>query len=210
MILQEEFKKNNYTDILKNDIAAQYDIDLEDIFELDQVPKELLGIFISEQRDDLFFLLNGDITEINFLCDQWDDRIRIFTLLNGNSESFQKLKYNIVQLVIYTEDCMDKNREANLMISRKIIIKGKRNDKGQIEIDDEEAIELPFHMISPESYGPDVEKTNKLEHLLPDNKDLMRVLERERKKGNRIKQDDEYKKIFEKKDFDVIKEWLEG
>ena len=28
---------------------------MEDIFDLDEKPEELLGIFISEQKDDLFF-----------------------------------------------------------------------------------------------------------------------------------------------------------
>lgn len=45
-----------------------YGINLEDLFDLDQKPEELLCIFISEQRDDLFFLLDGDLMEINTLC----------------------------------------------------------------------------------------------------------------------------------------------
>ena len=69
MILQEEFRKNGYTDILKGDVASEYGINMEDIFDLDEKPEELLGIFISEQKDDLFFLLDGDSMEINSLCD---------------------------------------------------------------------------------------------------------------------------------------------
>ena len=34
MILQEEFKKSGYKDILVGDTASEYEIDLEDIFEL--------------------------------------------------------------------------------------------------------------------------------------------------------------------------------
>lgn len=55
MILQEEFKKSGYKDILVGDTASEYEIDLEDIFELNHKPEELLSIFISEQRDELFF-----------------------------------------------------------------------------------------------------------------------------------------------------------
>ena len=77
MILQDEFKNNGYKDVLVGEIASEYEINLEDIFELHQKPEELLGIFISEQRDDLFFLLDGDLMEINSLCDCWDDRIAI-------------------------------------------------------------------------------------------------------------------------------------
>lgn len=58
MILQEEFKKSGYKDLLVGDIACEYEINLEDIFDLDQKPEELLSIFISDQRDELFFLLN--------------------------------------------------------------------------------------------------------------------------------------------------------
>ena len=68
MILQEEFRKNGYKDILVEDSASEFEIDLEDIFDLNQKPEELLSIFISEQRDELFFLLNGDLKEINALC----------------------------------------------------------------------------------------------------------------------------------------------
>ena len=104
MILQEEFRKNGYKDILVEDSASEFEIDLEDIFDLNQKPEELLSIFISEQRDELFFLLNGDLKEINALCNEWDDRIRVFTIINGRSEAIHKLKYNIVQLIVYSGD----------------------------------------------------------------------------------------------------------
>lgn len=34
MILQEEFKKSGYKDLLVGDIACEYEINLEDIFDL--------------------------------------------------------------------------------------------------------------------------------------------------------------------------------
>lgn len=91
MILQEEFKKSGYKDILVGNIASEYRINLEDLFDLDQKPEELLCIFISKQRDDLFFLLDGDLMEINTLCDRWDDRIRVFMIINGKAEMIHKL-----------------------------------------------------------------------------------------------------------------------
>lgn len=96
MILQEEFKKNGYKDILVGDNASKCDIDLGDIFDQDQKPEELLSIFISNQKDELFFLLDGNLTKIDTLCDYWDDCIRVFTIINGKSETIHKLKYNIV------------------------------------------------------------------------------------------------------------------
>ena len=186
MILQEEFKKSGYKDILVGDTASEYEIDLEDIFELNHKPEELLSIFISEQRDELFFLLDGDLEEIDSLCDCWDDRIRVFTIINGKSKALHKLKYNIVQLIVYSEDTPDKSREGNLLISRKIIIKGDMADKEQIVIDDDEVIELPFHMIPVDAFAPDEEQMKQLSQLLPENEDLLELLEKKRKKIYRL------------------------
>ncbi len=168
MILQEEFKKSGYINILVGDIASEYEINLEDIFDLDQKPEELLSIFISNQRDELFFLLDGDLVGIDSLCDYWDDRIRVFMIINGKSKAIHKLKYNIVQLIVYSEGTPDKSREGNLLISRKIIIKGDMTDKDRIVIDDSEVIELPFHMIPTDAFAPDVEQMKRLSQLLPE------------------------------------------
>ena len=210
MILQEEFKKSGYKDILVGDTASEYEIDLEDIFELNQKPEELLSIFISEQRDELFFLLDGDLEEIDSLCDYWDDRIRVFTIINGKSKVIHKLKYNIVQLIVYSGDTPDKSREGNLLISRKIIIKGDMADKEQIVIDDEEVIELPFHMIPADAFAPDEEQMKQLSQLLPENEDLLALLEKKRKKVNRKEKEGVLDKYFEVQDYEKIKEWLEG
>ncbi len=209
MILQEEFKKSGYKDILVGDIASEYEIDLEDIFELNHKPEELLSIFISEQRDELFFLLDGDLEEIDSLCDCWDDRIRVFTIINGKSKALHKLKYNIVQLIVYSEDTPDKSREGNLLISRKIIIKGDMADKEQIVIDDDEVIELPFHMIPVDAFAPDEERMKQLSQLLPENENLLELLEKKRKKVNRKEKEGVLDKSFEVQDYEKIKEWLE-
>ena len=209
MILQEEFKKSGYKDILVGDTASEYEIDLEDIFELNHKPEELLSIFISEQRDELFFLLDGDLEEIDSLYDCWDDRIRVFTIINGKSKALHKLKYNIVQLIVYSEDTPDKSREGNLLISRKIIIKGDMADKEQIVIDDDEVIELPFHMIPVDAFAPDEEQMKQLSQLLPENEDLLELLEKKRKKVNRKEKEGVLDKSFEVQDYEKIKEWLE-
>lgn len=61
--------------------------------------------------------------EINYLCDSWDDRIRVFTIINRNSKAIHKLMYNIVQLIVYSGNTPDKSREGNLLISRKSLLK---------------------------------------------------------------------------------------
>ena len=208
MILQEEFKKSGYKDLLVGDIACEYEINLEDIFDLDQKPEELLSIFISEQRDELFFLLNGDLAEIDSLCDVWDDRIRVFTIINGKSKAIHKLKYNIVQLIVYSEGIPDRSQEGNLLISRKIIIKGDMTDKDRIAIDDEEVIELPFHMIPTDAFAPDVEQMKRLSQLLPEDEGLLALMEKKRKKVNRNKKEGVLDKSFGEQDYEMIKGWL--
>ena len=208
MILQEEFKINGYKDLLVGDIASKYEINLEDIFDLDQKPKELLSIFISEQRDELFFLLNGDLAEIDSLCDVWDDRIRVFTIINGKSEAIHKLKYNIVQLIVYSEGIPDRSPEGNLLISRKIIIKGDMTDKDGIVIDDDEVIELPFHMIPTDAFAPDVEQMKRLSQLLPEDEGLLALMEKKRKKVNRNEKEGVLDKSFGEQDYEMIKGWL--
>lgn len=208
MILQEEFKKNGYKDLLVGDTVSEYEIDLEDIFDQNQKPEELLSIFISYQKDELFFLLDGDLKEINSLCDYWDDRIRVFTILNGKSKAIHKLKYNIVQLIVYSGDTPDKNREGNLLISRKIIIKGDMTDKEQIVIDDDEVIELPFHMIPTDEFASDEEQMKRLSQLLPEDEDLLALMEKQQKRVNRKEKEGVLDKSFKVQDYEKIKGWL--
>lgn len=208
MILQDEFKNNGYRDILVGEIASEYEINLEDIFELNQKPEELLGIFISEQRDDLFFLLDGDLMEINSLCDRWDDRIRVFMIMNGKSKEIHKLKYNIVQLIVYSKEIQDKSREGNLLISRKILIKGDMTDRNQIVIDDDEVIELPFHMIPINAFAPDMEQTKRLSQLLPEDEGLLALMGKKQKKVNRKEREGVLDKSLKVQDYEQIKEWL--
>ena len=208
MILQEEFKKSGYKDILVGNMASEYGINLEDLFDLDQKPEELLCIFISEQRDELFFLLDGDLMEINTLCDRWDDRIRVFMIINGKAKAIHKLKYNIVQLIVYSKENLDKSREGNLLISRKILIKGDMTDKNQIVIDDDEVIELPFHMIPTDAFAPDVEQMKRLSQLLPKDEGLLALMEKKRKRVNRKEREGVLDKSFEVQDYEQIKEWL--
>lgn len=208
MILQKEFNESGYKDILVGKIASEYGIDLADIFELDQKPEELLSIFISEQRDELFFILDGDLMEINYLCDSWDDRIRVFTIINRNSKVIHKLMYNIVQLIVYSGDTPDKSREGNLLISRKIIIKGDMTKKNQIIIDDDEVIELPFHMIPVDTFAPDAGQMAQLSQLLPKDESLLELMEKKQKKVNRKVKDGVLDKSFEVQDYEKIREWL--
>lgn len=208
MILQEEFKKNGYKDILVGDIACEYKINLEDIFDLDHKPETLLSIFISDQRDELFFLLDGDLKKIDSLCDYWDDQIRVFAIINGKSKAIHNLMYNIVQLIVYSEGIPDRSRESDLLISRKIILKGDMKNKDRIVIDDSEAIELPFHMIPTDAFEPDEEQMIRLSQLLPEDEGLLALMEKERKRVSRNRKENVLDKSFGEQDYEKIKGWL--
>ena len=209
MILQDEFKSNGYLNLL--DIANIIDdeINLEDLFDIDDKPVELLGIYISQNRDELFFVLDGNIMDINELCDTWDDRIRVFAIINGKNTDIHRLKYNIVQLIICSDDNPDKNREGNLLVSRKIILKGNMSDRNKIILDDDEAIELPFHMIPIKDFLPDEEQIGLLRRLLPEDESVFSLLKRQHKKAKRKEHEGIIDKSFSVQDFEKIKEWLE-
>lgn len=209
MILQDEFKSNGYLNLLDSANIIDDEINLEDLFDIDDKPVELLGIYISQNRDELFFVLDGNIMDINELCDTWDDRIRVFAIINGKNTDIHRLKYNIVQLIICSDDNSDKNREGNLLVSRKIILKGNMSDRNKIILDDDEAIELPFHMIPIKDFLPDEEQIGLLRRLLPEDESVFSLLKRQHKKAKRKEHEGIIDKSFSVQDFEKIKEWLE-
>ena len=209
MILQDEFKSNGYLNLLDSANIIDDEINLEDLFDIDDKPVELLGIYISQNRDELFFVLDGNIMDINELCDTWDDRIRVFAIINGKNTDIHRLKYNIVQLIICSDDNPDKNREGNLLVSRKIILKGNMSDRNKIILDDDEAIELPFHMIPIKDFLPDEEQIGLLRRLVPEDESVFSLLKRQHKKAKRKEHEGIIDKSFSVQDFEKIKEWLE-
>lgn len=208
--LQEEFENSNYIDLLELKDTNDYGINLECFFDKDKRPEELLNIYIhKDYKDELFIVLNGCLNDISELCESWDNKIRVFTIISGEEQAVKKLKYNIVQLVISDNDAPDRKCEGNLLVSRKIIIKGKVEDKNKIFVDDNETIELPFHMIPLDVFSPDEVKVEKLRSLLPNNNTISELLEKENKKEQKTKKDDILKKNLKKEDFEKIKRWLE-
>lgn len=209
MVLQREFQNSGYRDILSDSIASEYGIHMEDLFDTKQPPEELVAIYISEQRDELFIVLLADAVDINALCDRWDKHIQVFTMINAQSAAVEKLKYNIVQLIVYSGNSPDKSKETNLMISRKIMIRGNLENKNCISIDDNEVIELPFHMIPGKDFQPDQNMTKQLKELLPEDETLMALLESKIKKVNKADRNGTLAKTFSNREFELIKEWLE-
>ena len=217
MILQEEFEKNGYIDLITiSNTPSEYEIDLEALFETGQKPKELLHIYMSETKDDLFLILDGSMNNndlqdssrsINSLCKSWDERIRVFTIIEA--KKIYRLKYNIVQLIICSRDMSNRSIEGDLLISRKIIIKGDLSDRNHIVIDDDDAIELPFYMISEKEFEPDGEKIRHLNRLLPEDENCMKLMEKEHYQPNRNNKSNIQVKSFQEDEFKMIKEWLD-
>lgn len=205
--LQDEFRTHAYRNLLDESVASEYGIDLKSLY--DVKPDELLNIFISSQGDELFFLLNGDSVKIDDLCDEWDNRIRVFTILNGNNAAFKRMKYNIVQLIVYSKGDPDRSREANLMITRKIIIQCNLSNKDRIMISKDSAIELPFYMVRSDAFAPDATQTQRLHDLLPSDNDLLSILRTPMERVNRKTGADVQPKYYQDPDFEKIKEWLE-
>ena len=214
--LQDEFRNNQYTDLLleyapdrQDALACEYGFYLRDLFGPDEERSELLGIFLSDRRDDLFLLLNGDALEPDALCTKWDNRIRTFTIMNGRSEAVKKLKYNIVQLIVLSNTKPKTRQEGNLQMSRKIILEGDPKDPTRVLIKKEDVIELPFHMIPPGSFSVDPVLQQSLRELLPKNDDLFRSMTEEKKKVSKKNNGSELPKSLDTEEFKKIGEWLE-
>lgn len=81
--------------------------------------------------------------------------------------------------------------------------------KNQIIIDDDEVIELPFHMIPVDAFAPDAEQMEQLSQLLPKDESLLELMEKKQKKVNRKEKEGVLDKSFEVQDYEKIREWLE-
>ena len=82
-------------------------------------------------------------------------------------------------------------------------------DENQIEINDDEAIELPFHMISTDEFVPDKGQVNRLRQLIPEEKNLLELMEKKRIKTIKKERNGVFDKTFKVQEYEMIKEWLE-
>ena len=56
-------------------------------------------------------------------------------------------------------------------------------------IDDEEAIELPSHMIPVDAFAPDEEQENWLNQLIPDETELLEITKKKMVRKNKVERD---------------------
>ncbi len=203
MNLQEEFLKYGYKDILTQKDVSGFGVNLKPVIDFEHKPEELIAIYISEDKDELFFLLNGIAYKTDYLCGKWDDLIRVLSIVNRKSDSYSRMKYNVIQLIICSNDS-NKSKASDLSVSRKIFINGDIDDNNGIDIDENEEVELPFYDIDSDKIILDVDKVNRLRKLLPEDTELLSLMRNEYQTNGRIT---DY--VFTEPEFEQIKEWIE-
>lgn len=65
-------------------------------------------------------------------------------------------------------------------------------------------------MIPADAFAPDAEQMKQLSQLLPEDEELLAIMENKRKRVNRNKKEGVLDKSFGEQDFEKIKEWLKG
>ena len=80
------------------------------------------------------------------------------------------------------------------------------SDRNKIILDDDEAIELPFHMIPIKDFLPDEEQIGLLRRLLPEDESVFSLLKRQHKKAKRKEHEGIIDKSFSVQDFEKIKD----
>lgn len=209
MFLHEVFSQKGYQNIIKG-IKNQSDkLDIEYFYDDDKIPDELLGVYISPYWDEMFLVLNGEGKNINELCKRWDKKISTFMIFGSDSkEVINKIKYNVIQIILHENDIVDRSQEGSLNVSRKIFIACTIDENGQVLIDDNEALELPFVLISASESTQKMDVMLDLVSLMPEEGTDMDFIRNPRKRVNKTKgKDGKLAKSFSG-EFEQIKEWL--
>ena len=165
------FEKYNYTSIKEHSKAEEYGIEVRYLYDENdntKYPDELMDIYISENKNDLFILLNCDYCEdMNNVCNVWDQKLLMLT--NFGMNNLYKLKYNMVQLLICTGDNINRIIEGSVNISRKIILKCEKDENNSLYINEDEAVEIPFYMPEFKEILNDKELNVELNKIIPNN-----------------------------------------
>lgn len=211
MELQEIFKKSGYINIINKVDALKYKLFVDMFYEEGEtIPQELKYLYISKTCDELFFVLDGRGQDISSLCEMWDRKISAFmTFGSSDRDTIEKLKYNVVQIVLYEAPVEDRSEEGSLNVTRKLLIPCIFLDNGDIEISDDEVIEIPFYLIEAGDFEKNMIVLNELGQYLPSSQDVnLDFLSVRRKPVQRRLENKILKKNYEKTEYKKIKEWL--
>ena len=83
------------------------------------------------------------------------------------------------------------------------------SNKSRIVIDDDEAIELPFHMIPAGAFTPDAKKRSLLNQLMPKDHELLSLMKVTHRRVQRREGQKVQNKSFTETDYNKIQGWLE-
>lgn len=203
MTLQELFNNYGYEDIKNNIKEIQHGFILDYFYEDDEEFPELLGIYLSKNKDELFFVLDGNDKEVNILCQNWDKMIRDFIIFGSKDrKALEKIKYNIIQFVLMNHDVVDKTEERSLNISRKIFLRCEIKKDGNVVLARDEELKLPFYQVSSEKFNIRQDLVDRLNECVF-KKDLsLNFLNDYRKKANKNS------KSFSDYEYNLIESWL--
>lgn len=207
MLLNEAFERRKYKNILKN-IKEFKEIFNLDFFCDEDIPSELLGMYLSQNWDELFLVLNSEGKDINELCEKWDKKISTFMVFGSkDKEILKKMKYNVVQIILFEDGDVDRTKEGSLNISRKIILPCTFGNGGEVSVTDDVAMELPFVLVTANETQKESGVYNELLKLLPEEGSNMEFLNFYREKRRKKPTEEEYINTFFD-EFEMIKEWL--
>lgn len=213
MSLQELFDRYGYLNITHKDEALAYKLFVELFYDDGKIPKELKYLYISKTCDELFVVLDGRNKDINELCKIWDQKISIFIAFGSEEESVtQKLKYNVIQIILCNDAIDDRSEEGSLNVSRKILLPCIIDNVGNIIISDAEVVEIPFYIVHVGDFEVNLNVMNDLMTYIPDsNTTDLDFLNKPMKKVNRNKNSgSKISKSFTEEQFKKVKEWLDS
>lgn len=216
----ECFETYKYRSIYTTRDVDKQDIDLDFFLDDDCVFTELREIYISENEDEMFLVLQPDTeADIHVFCEEWDSRILNFLNFGNRTVGFErskieKMRYNIIQIILvgngtknklgkeYMRTPSDLEEQKSTSISRKVFIECSEND----ELNMENKILLPFWYDEFNNENKENDLEDQLANLLSGlNKDntLFQVHNKPdgRKSGGE-------KNVFTSEEFDEIKGWL--
>ena len=166
--MAEEYLDRIFFDYRYTSVFRQADSDiLKGLTHIKNSVDRLTDVFISENRDELFFLVDArECENLTDICKKIDDKICWFINFGcNNEEAIRKFKYNIVQIILFVQEKIDDTVENSLSISRKITIKSSY-EEGKWKT--QEAYKLPFYMSKNISTNINQTNADYLVSLLPD------------------------------------------
>lgn len=111
---------------------------------------------------------------------------------------------------MYENPIVDRSEEGSLNVTRKILLPCSFKKNGVIEVQDDEAVEIPFYLIPVGDFKVNEEFVTELNDCLPqDERGEFEFLSLKRKLvQKRVDDNNVLKKNFIKEEYDKIKEWL--